>query len=62
RDFVLVAKGAVAANMSHPGIVLVPARFRGDEVAEIARALITLVAQHPGGLADSVIYLNRQSR
>lgn len=62
RDFVLMAKQAVAANMSHPGIVLVPPSFRGDEVADIARALAALAAQHPGGIADSTIYLRRQAR
>lgn len=62
RDFLRLAEEAVAANMSHPGIILVPPSFRGDEFAEIARALAVQAAEHPQGVADQVIYLKRQAQ
>jgi len=60
RDFALLAQEAVAANLSHPGIILVSPSFRGDEFAEIARGLAGLVAQQPQGVTDTVVYLERQ--
>jgi len=60
RDFTLLAQEAVAANMSHSGIILVPPGFRGDEFAEIARGLAGLVARQPKGVSDTVVYLERQ--
>jgi hypothetical protein len=58
-DFVVLAKQAIAANSEHPGIVVVPASFRGSESQAIADGINAIVRQYPDGLRGTVVYLRR---
>ncbi len=57
RDFLRLARHAVATNTVHGGIVLVPSSFRRDEFQAIARAIHDAVKAYPGGLAGIVLYV-----
>jgi hypothetical protein len=60
RDFVELAREAVAMNAGHGGIILVPPSFRGDEFQAIADAILRVFEQYPSGLADLIVYIRRQ--
>ena len=60
RDFLRLARHAVATNTPHAGIVLVPASFRRDEFAAIARAIRDALKAYPRGLAGIVLYARRR--
>ncbi|MET0849852.1 MAG: DUF5615 family PIN-like protein [Candidatus Rokuibacteriota bacterium] len=57
RDFLRLARHAVATNTVHGGIVLVPSSFRRDEFQAIARAIHDAVKAYPGRLAGIVLYV-----
>ncbi len=59
-DFVTLAEEAVAANVSHAGIVLVPGGFRLNEFGALAEALEEVVRRYPTGAADVVLVLRRR--
>ena len=59
-DFVTLAEEAVAANVSHAGIVLVPGGFRLNEFGALAEALAEVVRRYPTGAADVVLVLRRR--
>ena len=61
-DFLELARDAVAANMRHAGIVLVPSSFRGDEYPAIADAVIEELERYPTGLDGIVVYVKRHHR
>lgn len=58
-DFVVLSRQAIAANSQHPGIIVVPASFRGDEFQAIADGINAIVRQYPDGLRGTVVYLRR---
>ena len=58
----LLSSQLIAANTEHAGIIVVQARFRGNEFQEIVAGIHEIVRQHPGGLLGSVVYLQRQPR
>jgi hypothetical protein len=60
RDFLRLARHAVATNTEHAGIVLVPASFRRNEFQGIARAIRDALKSYPGGLAGMVLYIRRR--
>ena len=60
RDFLRLARHAVATNTVHAGIVLVPASFRRDEFSAIARAVHDALKAYPRGLAGLVLYVRRR--
>ncbi|OGL16729.1 MAG: hypothetical protein A3F92_14460 [Candidatus Rokubacteria bacterium RIFCSPLOWO2_12_FULL_71_22] len=58
-DFTALATAAVAANAEHAGMILVSARFRGDEVGAIARGIAAVVERSRAtGLTGTVVYLS----
>ena len=60
RDFLRLARHAVATNTAHAGIVLVPASFRRDEFEEIARAIDDALTSYPRGLSGITLYVRRR--
>ncbi len=56
-DFLELVRQLINRQESHAGIILVPASFRGDEFAVMARAIAWCVATCPQGLADQVLFL-----
>ena len=58
-DFVVLARQAIAANSGHPGIIVVPASFRGSEFQAIADGIQAIVRQYPDRLRGTVVYLRR---
>lgn len=58
-DFIQLAREAVATNTGHPGIVLVPSSFRGDEVQAIADAIVEALKPYRDGLDGVVLYIKR---
>jgi hypothetical protein len=60
-DFLALAHDAVASNVEHAGIVLVPSSFRGDEFDAIANAVARVASHYPKGLEGLVVYLRRRS-
>ena len=61
-DFLRLAHNAVAANIAHAGIVLVPASFRGDEYQELADAIVENLSRYQHGLEGVVLYVKRRNR
>src|SRR5262249_10250778 len=61
-DFLLLSSQMIAANTEHARIIVVPARFRGNEFQEIVAGIHEIVRQYPGGLRGSVVYLQRRPR
>ena len=59
-DFIELAHEAVATNTEHPGIILVPSSFRGDEFQAIADAIFQALKPYRGGLHGLVLYLRRE--
>ena len=59
-DFIELAHEAVATNTAHPGIILVPSSFRGDEFHAIADAIFQALKPYRGGLHGLVLYLRRE--
>ncbi len=59
RDFLMLARHAVATNTVHAGIILVPASYRRDELQAIARAVRDAPKPYPRGLQGVVLYLRR---
>jgi hypothetical protein len=47
-DFLALAHDAVAGNVEHAGIVLVPSSFRGDEFDAMANAVVRVASQYEG--------------
>jgi hypothetical protein len=60
-DFLALAHDAVASNVEHAGILLVPSSFRGDEFDAIANAVVRVASQYPKGLEGLVVYLRRSA-
>jgi Domain of unknown function (DUF5615) len=58
-DFIELAHEAVAANMEHAGIVLVPSSFRGDEFQAIAEAIVETLKSYRNELRGLVVYIAR---
>lgn len=61
RDFVHLATAAVAANLDHPGMILIPSSLGTEEFAAIAEAVEAVVRRHPEGLPGTVVYAVRVS-
>lgn len=61
-DFLALARGAVATNTEHAGIILIPACFRGSEFQAIADGIRGVLERYPDGLTGLVIYIGRQPR
>ena len=61
-DFLRLAHNAVAANIAHAGIVLVPANVRGDEYQELAEAIVGNLSRYQHGLEGVVLYAKRRNR
>jgi len=59
-DFLRLARDAVATNMAHAGIVLVPSSFRGDEYQAIADAIVEELTPYPDGIEGTVLYVRRR--
>jgi len=59
RDFAELTGEFIAANLEHAGIVLVPPTFPTDDFATVADAVEHIARQHPDGLTDAVVYLQR---
>lgn len=59
KDFLMLAREAVAANVDHEGIILTPKSFATDEFTAIARAIGVIVNRYPDGLDGAVVYANR---
>jgi len=55
-DFVTLAAEAIAANVAHAGIILVPPSMQVRAFAEIATALQGIVARYPDGIPGLVLY------
>ncbi len=60
-DFVALAQELVAANVSHAGMLLVPAAFRTSGGGALADAIEQVARQYPDGAPDSVLVLRRRS-
>lgn len=58
-DFVALSRQAIAANTQHPGIIVVPASFRGNEFQAITDGIHAIVREYPDGLRGAVVYLRR---
>ena len=58
-DFLALAHDAVASNVEHAGIVLVPSSFRENEFDVIANAVVLVARQYPKGLEGLVVCLRR---
>jgi Domain of unknown function (DUF5615) len=61
-DFLELVRQLINRQESHGGIILVPARFRGEPFAALADAIAGCVATSPEGLADQVLFLRRPLR
>jgi hypothetical protein len=61
-DFAELAGELIAANIDHPGIVLVPSTFGTEEFSAIAGAVEQVADAYPDGLAGALIYLVRLPR
>ena len=61
-DFLALARGAVATNTEHAGIILIPPSFRGSEFQAIADGIRGVLELYPDGLTGLVIYIGRQRR
>lgn len=59
-DFLELARGAVATNTRHAGIVLIPSSFRGDEYQAIAEVIVAALKPYPKGLDGVVLYVKRR--
>ena len=58
-DFVALSRQAIAAHTQHPGIIVVPASFRGNEFQAITDRIHAIVREYPDGLRGAVVYLRR---
>ncbi len=58
-DFIELAHEAVATNVDHAGIILVPSSFRGDEFQAITNGIVGAVTSYRTGLHGVVIYVSR---
>ena len=58
-DFIALAHEAVATNVEHAGIILVPSSFRGDEFQAIADGIVEALTPYRTGLRGVVIYVSR---
>jgi hypothetical protein len=55
-DFVALAAEAIAANVAHAGIILVPSSLQARALAEIGTALRRIATGYPDGIAGLAIY------
>jgi predicted nuclease of predicted toxin-antitoxin system len=62
KDFSVIAREAVAANVEHPGIIVIPRSFRTDEFSAIAAAVAAIVKRYPRGLDGALVYARRVRR
>lgn len=59
-DFVALARELTAANVSYPGMLLVPASFPAGDVVALAGAIEHVAAQYPSGAPDTVLVIGRR--
>lgn len=58
RHFLALAEEAIRRQTAHPGIVLCPPSYRGNEIARIVAKLADIAAKYPDGPgAYAVLYL-----
>jgi hypothetical protein len=61
-DFVVLAEAAVAANVAHAGMLLIPATFRRSDFGALADAIEVVARRYPAGMADAVLMLSRRPK
>ncbi len=59
RDYIPLARTRLQEHRAHPGIILVPARYRGNQVHAITAALLRVRKKYPKGIGEyQVCYLD----
>ena len=59
RDFVDLPARWLNRGSTHPGLILIPARYQGNEIQAIADAIQRIVDLYPAGLKGGIVFVQR---